>query len=140
MKILVSDSDLMPTKAHPTDAGFDLRAAGRSVINPNVPVKIPTGVRVAIPVGCFGLERLRSGFAGQGVLLASSGVIDADYRGEITVPVVTTGGVYVVEKYERFAQLIILPLVPVELVPVGSRLALGDTDRGEGGFGSTGST
>jgi dUTP pyrophosphatase len=99
---------------------------------------VPTGLAVEIPPGCEGQVRPRSGLAvrhGVGMVNAP-GTIDSDYRGEIGVLLVNHGQVPVsFARGERIAQLVIAPVVQAELVLVD---ALSATDRGGGGFGSTG--
>ena len=99
---------------------------------------IHTGIAVEIPVGMVGLIYARSGLAikhGIG-LLNSVGVIDSDYRGEICVGVIKqTDPEYTIEPFERIAQMVIEPVELPEIVEVEN---LDDTDRGAGGFGSTG--
>lgn len=138
IKFHADHPDLAPYRAHYTDAGWDLRAAEDKLIYPYSVTKVRTGVRVAIPAGHFGLIRLRSGFAALGFSLESSGVIDADYRGEMMIPLSAISESMKVCAKERIAQLIVLPLPAVEMVGVHDPRDLGDTERGTGGFGSTG--
>jgi dUTP pyrophosphatase len=97
-----------------------------------------TGIAVEIPTGNVGLVFIRSSVGKSGVSLANSvGVIDSDYRGEIKLLLVYTagnGGHYI-RKGQAIAQLVVIPVLPVELVQVD---ALSPTERGDGGFGSTG--
>ena len=98
---------------------------------------IPTGIRLAIPDGYEGQVRPRSGLASRNgvTVLNAPGTIDSDYRGEIKVILVNTSAdPFVVNDGERIAQLVIAPVMRAEFVS-GS---LGTSDRGEGGFGSTG--
>ena len=100
---------------------------------------MPTGIAVAIPAGHVGLLIARSSLAVKKAMTLANGVgvIDADYRGEIQVPIVTTDGCHnLIQAGTRIAQLIILPIAlpTVEVVT-----ELPDTARGNGGFGSTGS-
>lgn len=133
--------ELMPRQALPYDAGFDLCAAqGVRVPFAGRVVSVPTGVRLAMPRNVFGLVRLRSGFARQGYFLASSGIIDPDYRGELSVPIThMEGNQPGVMPGQRFAQIVFLPILGVWMQPVAHPDGLGVTPRGEGGFGSTGS-
>jgi dUTP pyrophosphatase len=138
----------LPEKHSQGAAGFDL--AYHSINPEREEVKLTpgsvhvlgTGVRVAIPSGFFGLLRLRSGWAKRNqMVLTSSGVIDSDYRGEVMAPVTHVGPSFVnaptIKLGERFAQLLILPVPEVELQLVDR---LNTTERGDGGFGSTGVT
>jgi len=132
----------LPRYATPGAAGLDLIAA----LPPEAPVTlvplgraaIPTGLRVAIPAGCEGQVRARSGRAlreGLAVLNAP-GTIDEDYRGELQVLLVNLGPAPVTLcRGERIAQLVIAPIVRVAVSAVTE---LPDTDRAQGGFGSTG--
>lgn len=128
----------LPTRAHPTDAGLDLYAAETLQIPPRVVTLVPTGIAVAIPAGHVGLLIARSSLASKKSMTLANGVgvIDADYRGEIKVPIVTTDGCHnLIQAGTRIAQLIIMPIAlpTVEVVD-----ELPDSDRGVGGFGSTG--
>lgn len=121
-------------------AGLDLRAAldVPLTVAPGARVLVPTGLTMAIPPGHEGQVRARSGLAlrhGLAVLNAP-GTIDADYRGEVKVILANLGQETVVlERGERIAQLVIAPVVQARIAIVDS---LDETDRGAGGFGSTG--
>lgn len=100
--------------------------------------KIPTGIAMHIPEGFGGFVFPRSGLASKhGINLANCvGVIDSDYRGEVICPVQNNGPAdYIVQPGERIAQLVLMPVLQAELVFVEE---LADTERGAGGFGSTG--
>jgi len=121
-------------------AGLDLAAAldGPLVLAAGARHAVPTGLALAIPVGYEGQVRPRSGLAlSHGVTVANApGTIDADYRGELKVILVNLGAeAYTIEPGQRIAQLVIAPVAHVDLVEVDT---LGETERGEGGFGSTG--
>jgi len=123
-------------------AGFDLVAAvpedAPVSLAPNDRVLIPTGLAFALPEGYEAQIRPRSGLSlKHGVtVLNSPGTIDADYRGEIKVILINLGAEnFVIQRGDRIAQTIIAPVAHVEIEPVDT---LDDTDRGEGGFGSTG--
>lgn len=127
-----------PDRAHPTDAGADLRITRRVVLNPGARELVGTGVRVAFPTGTWGAVVPRSSLPHKmGVTVANSpGTIDADYRGEIKINLINHGDKRVVlEEGERVAQLITLPALNAQFLQVGD---LGTTVRGEGGHGSTG--
>jgi dUTP pyrophosphatase len=99
---------------------------------------VPTGLTIALPPGFEAQVRPRSGLAAKhGVtVLNSPGTIDADYRGEISVVLINHGEApFVIRRGERIAQMVIAPVVHAELT---SAAALSATDRGSGGFGSTG--
>ena len=123
-------------------AGFDLVAAvpedGPVSLAPSDRGLIPTGLAFALPEGHEAQIRPRSGLAlKHGVtVLNSPGTIDADYRGEIKVILINLGSdTFLIQRGDRIAQAIIAPVTHVDIVPVET---LDDTDRGEGGFGSTG--
>jgi dUTP pyrophosphatase len=131
----------LPETASPGSAGFDLRAAVQEdiLVAPRQRVRVPTGLVLEIPPGWEGQVRPRSGLADRhGVTLTNSpGTIDSDYRGEVQVLLINLGSEpFVVRRGERIAQLLLAPVPEVVLVEVDSSSA---TDRGSGGFGSTGS-
>ena len=132
----------LPTHAEPGSAGLDLRAAVPDgvpvVLAPGAFALVPTGLQIALPPGTEGQIRPRSGLAMKhGVtVLNSPGTLDSSYRGEVGVLLVNHGSVpFTVVRGERIAQLVVAGYVPVRLVPTD---ALGETARGAGGFGSTG--
>ena len=130
----------MPTKGSAHAAGWDLYCLEETVVSFRSSVKIRTGLKVAIPEGYEGQVRARSSLGSKGLILPHSiGTIDADYRGELFVLMtwIGNGDSYKVKSGERIAQLVISPIPNVQFseVEVGK---LGDTERGEGGFGSTG--
>lgn len=143
MKIHVTNrcEDLgLPSRASAHAAGFDLRAAVDDpiVLEPGARALIPTGISVAIPPGYEGQVRPRSGLAiRNGIALVNApGTVDADYRGEIRVIAINLGEEqFTVRRGDRIAQLVIAPVVEVELEAVAE---LAETARGSGGFGSTG--
>ncbi len=123
-------------------AGLDLVAAlpqgGDIVLKPGHRALVPTGFAMALPVGYEGQVRPRSGLAVKfGVtVLNAPGTIDADYRGEVMVPLINLGEAdFRVARGDRIAQLVVAPVSAVRIV-VEERLD--DTERGTGGFGSTG--
>lgn len=132
----------LPLPGYATDgaAGLDLRAAveERVILMPGERRLIQTGLRVAIPPGCEGQVRGRSGLAlrnGLGMVNAP-GTIDSDYRGEIGVILINwSDKPQAIDRGDRIAQLVIAPVVRAELreTAVGA-----DTSRGRGGFGHTG--
>lgn len=137
----LNDNAIVPTKGHAGDAGFDLYACLDEpvTIKAGETVKIPTGLAIAIPDGYFGGVFARSGLATkQGLRPANCvGVCDAPYRGEYIVALHNDSDEDRVVKHEdRIAQLIILPfLMSADLSVVDN---LSETERGAGGFGSTG--
>ena len=130
----------LPRYAHPGDAGLDLAAAQPVHLAPGERTAVPTGLAVAIPPGWVGLVHPRSGLARRhGVTVTNApGTIDAGYRGEVQVLLVNLG-VDAVELAagDRIAQLLLQRVGQAAVVEVED---LDATQRGEGGFGSTGST
>ncbi len=125
-------------------AGLDLAACLDSplVLAPGQSVRVPTGVRIALPSGHEGQVRPRSGLAARhGVtVLNAPGTIDEDYRGEVQVLLINHGSAdFTIESGDRIAQLIVAPVSHVQVEAVDDEAALGGTERGDGGFGSTGS-
>ena len=128
----------LPEYATPASAGLDLRASEGCVIPSGGRALVPTGLRIALPEGYEAQVRPRSGLALEhGVTLPNSpGTIDADYRGEIGVILMNLGQEpFVVEPGDRIAQMIV---APVTRVAWSEAEELDATERGEGGFGSTG--
>lgn len=128
----------LPEYATPASAGVDLRASEARVIPPGGRALVPTGLRIALPEGYEAQVRPRSGLPlKHGVTLPNSpGTIDADYRGEIGVILMNLGQEpFVVEPGDRIAQMVVAPVVRVAW---SEAEALDATERGEGGFGSTG--
>lgn len=132
----VCAADHMPTRVHGHDAGAGLRAGEHCSIGSRQFATVPTGVRVSIPEGYVGLLAARSSLCWRGLLMANGvGIIDAGFTGEIKVPLYNAGNTPTnVVAGERIAQLVI---VPCELPKFKQVESLGDTERGEGGFGST---
>ncbi len=132
---------VIPTRGSAAAAGYDLYACldnDSVTINPHETVKIGTGLAVAVPEGYFGAIFARSGLAAkQGLRPANCvGVADSDYRGEYIVALHNdTDEPKTVANGERIAQLVIMPYLPVEFNEVEE---LDSTERGAGGFGSTG--
>ena len=129
----------LPARAHPGDAGLDLRSAVDLEVGPGERALVPTGLAVAIPEGHAGLVLPRSGLASKhGLTMANApGLIDAGYRGEIICAVVNLDREHAVRisRGDRIAQLVVVPVA--ELEPVWAE-ELPPSSRGEGGFGSTG--
>lgn len=132
----------LPLPAYETaqSAGLDLRAALVEPLDlhPGERKLIPTGLKIAVPIGFEAQVRPRSGLAiKQGItMLNSPGTIDSDYRGEVMVIAINHGHETVRFNHgDRIAQLVVAPVVQVTIREVD---ALDATDRGEGGFGSTG--
>ena len=136
-EVLVSGVE--PTYAHPGDAGADLRAASAHVLQPGERALVPTGTSIALPHGFVAYVMPRSGLAlrnGVG-LVNAPGVIDAGYRGEISVILINHDPreSFSIEEGDRIAQLVISPVARAIFQPVTT---LPGTQRDTGGFGSTG--
>ncbi|MBL8572853.1 MAG: dUTP diphosphatase [Hyphomicrobiaceae bacterium] len=133
----------LPLPAYETAqaAGMDLRAAvgaGGMTLQPGARALVPTGIAIELPEGFEAQVRPRSGLAVKfGItVLNAPGTIDADYRGEIRVPLINHGSLpFEIGHGDRIAQMVVAPVVQAAWVEVAS---LGDTSRGSGGFGSTG--
>ena len=130
--------DLFPAKAHADDAAFDLRSRESLILPVGKSTLVRTGVFMELPPGYEAQVRPRSGLAiKKGItVLNSPGTIDADYRGEICVILVNLSGEeFEIVDGERIAQMVIARHETVEWSVVE---VLGETERGEGGFGHTG--
>lgn len=139
-KAAVPLPNLGPTKAHPDDAAYDLRAAHDFAIDRGNSLLINTGVRIAIPEGYAGLVLPRSGLALNNGLtvLNAPGLIDPGYRGDIGVILANLTGSknwHIGKTGDRIAQLLIIKTADVRFQHTTQ---LRDTDRGDSGFGSTG--
>jgi len=135
----------LPEYATAHAAGMDLRAAIPESESLTLPAGarrlIPTGLTLAVPVGFEAQVRPRSGLAlRHGVtVLNAPGTIDADYRGEVAVVLINHGTEpFEVHRGDRIAQLLVAPVATWEWAPETNVAALGSTERGEGGYGSTG--
>lgn len=134
------DEDVeLPRYAYPGDAGLDLRSNADLVLEPFERKLIPTGLAIAIPEGYAGFVQPRSGLAlKQGLSFPNTpGLIDSHYRGELKVVAINldTQNPILINKGDRIAQLVIQEVPVVNLVEVKE---LDETDRGSGGFGSSG--
>jgi len=133
-----TERDVVKGFGSPCSAGIDLALPEETIIYPGEPTFVDFGVSVEIPEGCFGMLVVRSslGFK-KGIGLANQvGIIDSDYRGSIKACLVKTwGGREILTSGTRVLQLIILPYVALSLMKTDT---LSDTERGEGGIGSTG--
>jgi dUTP pyrophosphatase len=131
--------DRIPSYAHPGDAGADLVAAEAVELPPLGRATVGTGTAIALPDGYAAFVVPRSGLASKhGITIVNSpGTVDAGYRGEIRVTLLNTDAEtpYPVAVGDRIAQLIVMPVTRARFVPVER---LPGSERGEGGFGSTG--
>ena len=135
IKKLVPEAKI-PSKATIEAAGYDIYALENCTVPKQGKLLVATGISMAIPVGYYGRVAPRSGLAVKNFIDVGAGVIDSDYRGEVKVLLFN----FNVEDFEiksgdRIAQLIIERVCPTEILEVED---LDATDRGEGGFGSTG--
>lgn len=135
----LSPDAIIPAYAHPSDAGMDVRSMEDLVIPPGKRALVHTGLVMALPPMYEAQVRPRSGLAlKHGItVLNTPGTIDAGYRGEVGVILANFGdGDFAVRKGDKIAQLVIAPVVqPDEIVEIEE---IDETDRGAGGFGSTG--
>ncbi len=138
IKMLAGCEELFPRKAHTDDAAYDLRSRTDLELPPGRSVLVPTGIFLELPPGFEAQVRPRSGLALKHNLMLtnSPGTIDAGYRGEVGVIMINCGAEpFPVRRGDRIAQMVIAALPEVELV---AETRLSESDRGEGGFGSTG--
>ena len=139
--IRVDPEAVLPERAHPDDAGLDLRSAVDVEVGPGERSMVPTGIAVAIPDGYAGLVLPRSGLASaHGLTMANApGLIDAGYRGEVICAVVNLDRNEPVKiaRGDRIAQLVVVAVPDLDPIWVDE---LPSSKRGEGGFGSTGTS
>ena len=139
VKVLRTDpAAQLPVYAHPGDAGMDVRSIEDVTLSPGARALIHTGLVLMLPPNAEAQVRPRSGLAiKHGVtVLNTPGTIDAGYRGEVGVILINLGAEpFTVEKGMKIAQIVVSPVAQAEVVEVTS---VDETDRGAGGFGSTG--
>ena len=134
LKIKLDPGAYMPTRAHRADAGLDLYSRERRLIWPGMSVMFDTGVHIAIPEGYVGDVDPKSSLMEKNLLTA--GTIDCGYTGSIKIKLFNLGGGMVeILEGQKIAQLVIKSIITPELEVVDS---LEETERGDGGFGSTG--
>jgi dUTP pyrophosphatase len=130
---------VLPTRTHASDAGFDLHAVEPATLGPGERAMVPTGIAIALPEGHAGLVLPRSGLAARhGIALVNApGLIDEGYRGELRVLLLNTDRAepFAIAPGDRIAQLVLVRVSVVDAVEVE---ALDATERGDGGFGSSG--
>ena len=135
MKVKLDKDAIMPTRAHKTDAGLDLYSPINTTLYPDDSVCIDTGVHVEIPEGYVGDIKSKSGLMVNDDIV-TDGTIDCGYTGSIRVKLFNHGFVEKrIVKGQKIAQLVIKSIITPELELVDE---LGDTERGDNGFGSTG--
>jgi len=134
----LSEEAILPHYAHPGDAGLDLFAVEEAELAPGQSCMVKTGIAIELPESTEAQVRPRSGLANKHAVtvLNTPGTIDEGYRGEVCVILINHGNTpFVVEKGMKIAQMIVKPVIRVEVEEVPE---LSDTRRGTGGFGSTG--
>ena len=139
MKLQVQKLDKeakLPSYAYKGDAGMDIYSIENIDVSPGEKVAVHTGLRLAIPQGYAGFVWDKSGLAVKHHLKTMAGVIDSNYRGELQVVLTNLGKEnYHIEKGSKIAQLIISPIASFEIEEAE---IVDETERGEGGFGSSG--
>ncbi|NXA83625.1 DUT protein, partial [Thryothorus ludovicianus] len=132
----LSENAVAPSRGSARAAGYDLYSAYDCVIPPMEKAVVKTDIQIALPSGCYGRVAPRSGLAAKHFIDVGAGVIDEDYRGNVGVVLFNFGKeTFEVKKGDRIAQLICERIYYPELEEVEAKY---DTERGEGGFGSTG--
>lgn len=132
----IYENAVIPNYAKDGDAGFDLHSVEEKILAVGEKDVIKTGIKIEIPEGYFGSIRDRSGLAAKNALHCLAGVVDSGYRGEIGIVMINLGKEeFKINKGDRIAQMLIQMVERVEIEEVEE---LGESFRGESGFGSTG--
>ena len=127
---------IIPSYAHPGDAGLDLYSVEDLVLNPGERATIATGLAIELPEGYVSLIWDKSGLASKNGIKTMGGVIEHTYRGEYKIIMFNSSKEkFEIKKCQKIAQLLVQPIITVEIEEVSE---LNDTSRGTGGFGSTG--
>lgn len=135
IKVVLDDGAKLPTRGHEFDAGLDLYSKETAVIYPGESHTFDTGVHMDIPIGYCGLLVSKSGLNVKSGI-TSTGLIDCGYTGSIRVKLYNNGHeLYMVRSGDKISQIVILPVVLHDCKVVDK---LGESDRGDNGFGSTG--
>ena len=135
IKVMLDEGAKMPTKAHKSDAGYDIYAPESFGVAPKNSWTIDTGVHMVIPEGYVGFLKSKSGLNVKHGL-TGEGVVDAGYTGSIQVKLYNDSNApYIFDKGDKVIQIVILPIPETKLVQVDS---LEETERGNNGFGSSG--
>mgnify|MGYP003305176495 CR=1 FL=1 len=137
-RMMENCGDLAPRKAHADDAAYDLHSRTDLELEPMTSTLVPTGLFLELPVGYEAQIRPRSGLAAKHAVtvLNTPGTIDAGYRGEVCVLMINHGKApFEIHTGDRIAQLMFMPVMQAAFLPVDE---LDETERGTGGFGSTG--
>lgn len=139
IKTKITTDSCKPIRAYPSDAGADLVARDTTWLQPHKRTLVPTGVFVEIPVGYVGILAPRSSLSKQNIIMTNSiGVIDSSYRGELMASLMYVGtneSGFTILSGERIVQLLVMPII-LPMFNIVEELT--ETDRGHGGFGSTG--
>ncbi len=139
IRLVVLDPRCAPTKAYPTDAGWDVYARGNAIVWGLDRVKVPLGIKLDIPPGFFGLIQEKSGMALNQGIQTIGNVIDSGYHGEIHAILQNTSPNNIeIKDGQKVAQLIIMPFIEDEFVRCEGTDEFTPTLRGEKGFGSSG--
>jgi dUTP pyrophosphatase len=135
---LLREGARAPVRSRPGDAGYDLRCLDPIVLHAGAREKVPTGVAIALPAGLCGMILPRSGLAARHGVVPTLGLIDPNFRGEICVTLMNTGGEpFRAEAGDRIAQLLLVPFWAPALTVV-DELPPSTDDRGINGWGSSG--
>lgn len=135
MKVVLDKGAFMPEYAYDADAGADLKSPIDAILNSGDSVVIDTGVHIAIPAGFVGFLKSKSGLNVKSGIL-SEGVIDSGYTGSIRVKLYNhSREPFFIHKGQKITQIVILPFLHADFERVDT---LEETERGNGGFGSTG--
>ena len=133
---ILNEKGCVPTRAHDTDAGWDLYSSENLQIMPDHRRLVSTSISLAIPEGHVGLVWPRSGLSVRKGIDVFAGVIDSGYRGEVKVCLFHSGAtIFDINEGDRIAQILIQKISDCKMVGVDS---LDGSDRGDGGFGSSG--
>jgi dUTP pyrophosphatase len=136
MKIKLDPGAYMPLRAHPTDAGLDLRCMEDTMMWPQSEATFDTGVHIELPHGYYGKIESKSGLNVNHSMVSCGGTIDEGYTGSIKVKLYNLGNQdHLFKAGDKIAQLVIMPYIAPELELVEN---LEETARGDNGFGSTG--
>ncbi|MBL4694045.1 dUTP diphosphatase [Candidatus Gracilibacteria bacterium] len=132
----LSSAAVLPVKSSANAAGYDLSSSEDCVVPALGKCIVPTGLAIEVPEGTYGRIAPRSGLAWKKHINVAAGVIDADYRGPVGIVLFNHSvQAFVITRGDRVAQLILERIADAEVVEVDS---LEDTERGDGGYGSTG--
>lgn len=135
INVMLDEGAIMPTRAHETDAGLDLYARETQIVSARESAIFDTGVHIELPTGTVGMIKSKSGLNVK-YGITSEGVIDVGYTGSIVVKLYNHSGTdYKVNAGDKISQLVILPILTPTPYKVNK---FEETERGNGGFGSTG--